>query len=128
MMSSTTFHRTVLHQGSYKSIWANPDSDANKKKASSGTRLRMAAAALVMLACFGLGALFLEWPGNNEVQAAAIQIKEEVTVVPGDTLWSIAGQHVRQGEDIRDYIRKVKTANGMTSSTLIPGQVLQLPQ
>ncbi|TMV50373.1 LysM peptidoglycan-binding domain-containing protein [Paenibacillus mesophilus] len=80
-----------------------------------------------MLICIGFGALIHTFTGDNEVQAAAIPVLEQIVVKPGDTLWSIAEQRVHQGEDIRIYIQKLKKTNGLTSSALQAGQVLQLP-
>lgn len=52
----------------------------------------------------------------------------EYVVAAGDTLWDIAAVHVGPGEDVRPLIRAIKDRSGITSSTLQPGQVLQIPQ
>lgn len=49
-----------------------------------------------------------------------------VTVAPGDTLWGYA-EAAHPGADPRPAIAEIKTANGLDSSTLQPGQRLIVP-
>jgi LysM repeat protein len=49
-----------------------------------------------------------------------------VVVEPGDTLWSIA-RAVAPEEDVRAVVDALEQANGLRSTVLTPGQVLQLP-
>jgi LysM repeat protein len=46
-------------------------------------------------------------------------------VEPGDTLWSIAVRHY--GGDPRAGVWRLQRENGLTGSTLVPGQVVRLP-
>ncbi len=48
-----------------------------------------------------------------------------VTVQPGDTLWSIAGQ-VAPGRDPRQVVDRIRESNHLTSVSLIPGQTLKV--
>ncbi len=52
----------------------------------------------------------------------------EFLVIPGDTLWSIA-ETIPGSEnvDLRKVIYEIKKLNGITSSKLIPGQILMVP-
>ena len=50
----------------------------------------------------------------------------EVTVGPGDTLWSIAGA-VGAGEDIQVLISQIAEFNDLSTSELQPGQTLYIP-
>ena len=52
----------------------------------------------------------------------------EYVVARGDTLWEIAEGHVAAEADVRPLIRAIKERSGITSSTLQPGQVLQIPR
>jgi len=52
----------------------------------------------------------------------------EYVVAAGDTLWSIAADHVGRGVDIRGSIADIREASGITSSAIYPGQVLLIPQ
>jgi LysM repeat protein len=46
-------------------------------------------------------------------------------VEPGDTLWSIAVRHY--GGDPREAVWRLERENGLTGSTLVPGQVVRVP-
>jgi predicted Zn-dependent protease len=48
-----------------------------------------------------------------------------ITVQPGDTLWSIAGQ-VAPGRDPRAVIERLRESNNLTSVSLLPGQTLKV--
>lgn len=52
---------------------------------------------------------------------------EHYTVRTGDTLWEIADQYTKGG-DVRDTIYAIKQANHLQTATVIPGQVLAIPQ
>lgn len=52
----------------------------------------------------------------------------EVTVKPGDTLWKISKQNMRQNEDIRCYIYEIRQINNLQTSKIIPGQVIRIPE
>lgn len=49
-----------------------------------------------------------------------------VTVMPGDTLWSIATR-VAPDTDPRAEVAALQQRNGLTSVDLVPGQVLHVP-
>lgn len=63
--------------------------------------------------------------GSNErgISADAFQ---SVTVMPGETLWSIA-EEVAPGEDLRDVVDAISDLNRLSSSALDAGQRLFLP-
>jgi LysM repeat protein len=48
-----------------------------------------------------------------------------VTVQPGDTLWSIAGQ-VAPGHDPRRVVEQIREVNHLSSASLTPGQTLKV--
>ena len=45
----------------------------------------------------------------------------------GDTLWAIAGDLTSPDEDIRNVIEMIKDLNGLDTSFIRSGQILQLP-
>ena len=47
-------------------------------------------------------------------------------VKPGDTLWSIAAAH-GSGGDTRSAVYAIRSANHLSSATIVPGQTLMLP-
>jgi len=52
----------------------------------------------------------------------------EYVVQPGDTLWEIASDRIAEGEDVRPLIQAIMERSGVTNSSLVPGQVLQIPK
>jgi LysM repeat protein len=64
-------------------------------------------------------------------QDAAPASLSQVTVLPGDTLWSIAAESLRsQGStdvDVRDRVAEIRDLNALESSSLSVGQELVLP-
>ena len=50
-----------------------------------------------------------------------------IYVGSGDSLWTIAQEHVPNNMNIRSYIHKIKKLNGLESSTVFEGQKLFMP-
>jgi len=51
-------------------------------------------------------------------------VEEIYTVKGGDSLWSISGYYCPDDVDRREWIDEVKSLNGLTDSTIHPGQRL----
>lgn len=51
----------------------------------------------------------------------------EHTVLPGDTLWDIATVYTEPGDDVRDTVFDIRTANDLDTSVIEVGQVLVIP-
>lgn len=51
----------------------------------------------------------------------------EVTVLPGQTLWEIAGEHKGERTDTRRMVDRIRTANELSDASVYPGQVLRIP-
>lgn len=67
------------------------------------------------------------------VLTTAVQADQPVavavyTVESGDTLWSIAAAATDQSGDVRDTVAVMRQLNGLTDSTIHPGQVLHVPR
>jgi nucleoid-associated protein YgaU len=52
--------------------------------------------------------------------------KYEYRVKPGDTLWDIAEEYAPRGTDKREYIFNVKKDNGLKTSNIYSGMVLEI--
>ena len=52
---------------------------------------------------------------------------EVVTVMSGDSLWSIAAAAAAPGEDVRDVMSEIVDLNGLQGTTLEAGQELTVP-
>lgn len=89
-----------------------------------GMPVLVAAALLLAAAVFAGAALF------NQAQASTGEVAGveavEVTVAPGDTLWSIASA-TESGTDIQQLITQIGELNDLDSAQLTPGQVLFVP-
>lgn len=51
---------------------------------------------------------------------------EQVTVKPGDTVWSIASDRY-PGADTREKVDEILRANGLREPTVFPGEHLRVP-
>lgn len=55
-------------------------------------------------------------------------VYKQVVVKPGDTLWKISKDNIRQNEDIRCYIYEIRQINNLKTTIITPGQVIKLPK
>lgn len=85
----------------------------------------LVAAALLLAAVIVAGAALF-----NQAQASTAEVggveAVEVTVAPGDTLWSIASAATSE-TDIQQLITQISELNDLDSAQLAPGQVLFVP-
>jgi Tfp pilus assembly protein FimV len=49
------------------------------------------------------------------------------TVIPGESLWSIAGAHTPEGEDVRAVVSDIQELNDMDGSSLQSGEQIRVP-
>ncbi|MBR6350999.1 MAG: LysM peptidoglycan-binding domain-containing protein [Firmicutes bacterium] len=75
---------------------------------------------LSYLLVFGL--VNIAFASDNNLKSTA-----SVTVSAGDTLWEIAGDYVRPGNDIRNIVHEICILNGIRAGEIYPGQVLMIP-
>ncbi len=87
-------------------------------------------AGLIRFCVFLLLIFVAVWAGVRVAHAgedAAIYTGHEYTVATGDDLWTIAGDEYGADSDRRAAVYAIRTANGLESSVLQPGQTLTLP-
>jgi Tfp pilus assembly protein FimV len=102
--------------------------------AASSTRLRLTARgrrALALLASMPIvvAVAFAVLSGGSAAasrDAAPAPAFEEVTVMTGETLWSIA-QDVAPGADPRDVVDEIVRLNALDGVTVSAGQRLSIP-
>lgn len=87
------------------------------------TRNQLSVQLSVILAT--ICAVFLLIGGDAEAEEPVYTV--EYVVAQGDTLWEVASDYVPADADVRPFIRAIKDASGLTSSSLHPGQVLHIP-
>ena len=51
---------------------------------------------------------------------------EDLVVSTGDTLWSIACEYKKDGQDVREYIYELRKLNNLENCTIYPGQELKI--
>jgi len=120
----------MMNMSSYKSIYN--DTEANKvilKKrgfAAKGLHKKVILSTLLLMILFTCFKLI----GTNAttISSAEPQIGEQViTVQSGDTLWTIAKQHIDTSDDVRYMVYKIQSRNVLQSSHIVPGQKLIIP-
>ena len=77
--------------------------------------------AVVLASVFGLKA----GAGTTDAVGAPTSFIE-VTVAPGDTLWSLAAR-MADGADVRAMVDEISTVNSLASAELQPGQKVRIP-
>lgn len=53
-------------------------------------------------------------------------VTEEYVVSTGETLWSIASENKKAGQDIRQYIYELREINNMNDCLIYPNQVIKI--
>jgi Tfp pilus assembly protein FimV len=89
------------------------------------TRRGVLVAALGVALASGLLLLTAYLSAGSSVAPPAVAPGAVVTVQPGDTLWSIAGQ-VAPGRDPRRVVEQIRRSNHLDSVSLRPGQTLKV--
>lgn len=83
-------------------------------------RVVLASLAAAIALAIGSVAVGAQAGGESEVTF------QTVVVAPGDTLWEIAGE-VAGDRDVRDVVAMLERVNGLTTTELTVGQVLEVP-
>jgi hypothetical protein len=100
-----------------------------RRPSRRGFRLTRRARLLAAVLTLALGVAIGSWlgpliaGGGGDLRLAGAQ---SVVVEPGDTLWSIA-DGVAGTADVRVVVDRIQELNGLHTTVLIPGQVLELP-
>ena len=89
-------------------------------------RGRVVLAAVIALPVLVVS-LFLATPGALAESSSAPDTHEYVTVLAGDTLWTIA-ESVAPESDPRDVVHEIMTLNQLSSAALVPGQEIAIPR
>lgn len=106
-----------------------------KKQETKPMRIRLTRRGwiiLVVIPAFLLalaGSLLATMMGNSVMASAQQPVgvqTVEVTVLPGDTLWDLAGEYAT-GYDVESAIDQIHEMNSLHGATLQAGQTLQIP-
>ncbi|GAB2680654.1 LysM peptidoglycan-binding domain-containing protein [Thalassiella azotivora] len=88
-------------------------------------RGRLVVTLTSLLVVTGLGVLGAQTATGGTTAAEPTGLAS-VTVLPGDTLWSIALEQDAEG-DVRDRVAEIRSLNALSTSNLQAGQVLLVP-
>ncbi|MFE5317338.1 LysM peptidoglycan-binding domain-containing protein [Paenibacillus sp. NPDC056579] len=107
----------------------NRNHKANKKSMNKVKLARLGALLAAGLLIIILSLFISLFGGDQDALAAAngSALKSTVEVDRGDTLWSIANEHLEQGQNVSEYIYELKRVNQLKSNVLHEGQILVLP-
>lgn len=98
-----------------------------RRRRPRGSAMRYLVAGIVG---FSLAAAMLLLPGMDAQATRGVSetpVQSVVTVAAGDNLWSIATETFPE-MDPREAMARFRSANGLTSPDLTPGQVLVIPE
>ncbi len=126
-MSSHPLQSTVNRTPARRSI---APASSSLGRVARRQRRRRRAAGLVRFAVFLLLIFVAVWAGVRVAHAGddpTIYTGVTYTVQAGDDLWTIAEAEYGGLLDLRAAVYAIREANGLTTSTLQPGQELTLP-
>ena len=83
---------------------------------------------VLVLALLTLGVLSLGRQALSAATGTDRPATVQVTVRPGDTLWSIADRITPKGEDVRITVAQIRALNGLHGGTVRTGSTLRLPR
>jgi LysM repeat protein len=64
---------------------------------------------------------------GSGVSGKDIDKVKQVSVQPGDTLWSIAQEHKPAGKSTRQYVADIRAINDVDPGHLYPGMTIEVP-
>ena len=109
--------KTLINQG----FVANPSGVHLTRRGRLARTLLVLSLAVVLASAFGLNA-----GANTSDQAGDPTAFIQVTVAPGDTLWSLATR-LADGGDVRALIDEIASVNSLASAEVQAGQKLRIP-
>ena len=119
-----TSAKTLINQGQfnvYKGMHANPSGVHLTRRGRLARTLLVLSLAVVLASVFGLSA----GAGTSDSVGAPTSFIE-VTVAPGDTLWSLASR-MASGSDVRAMVDEIASVNALASADLQAGQKVRIP-
>ena len=119
-----TSAKALINQGKfnvYKGMQTNPSGVHLTRRGRLARTLLVLSLAVVLASVFGLSA----GAGTSDSVGAPTSFIE-VTVAPGDTLWSLASR-MAGGADVRAMVDEIASVNALASADLQAGQKVRIP-
>ena len=114
---NATSPMALINQG----FQTNPSGVRLTRRGRLARTLLVLSLAVVLASAFGLKA----GAGTSD-QVGAPTTFIEVTVAPGDTLWSLATR-LADGSDVRALVDEIASVNSLASAEVQAGQKLRIP-
>ena len=114
---NATSPKALINQG----FQTNPSGVRLTRRGRLARTLLVLSLAVVLASAFGLKA----GAGTSD-QVGAPTTFIEVTVAPGDTLWSLATR-LADGSDVRALVDEIASVNSLASAEVQAGQKLRIP-
>ena len=114
---NTTPAKTLINQG----FVANPSGVRLTRRGRLARTLLVLSLAVVLASVFGLNA-----GANTADQVGTPTAFIQVTVAPGDTLWSLATR-LADGGDVPALVDEIASVNSLASAEVQAGQKLRIP-
>ena len=112
--------QTLKNQG-FQGSSTNPSGARLNRRGRLARTFVVLSLAVVLASVFGLKA----GAGTTDAVGAPTSFIE-VTVAPGDTLWSLASR-MADGGDVRAMVDEISTVNSLSSAELQAGQKVRIP-
>jgi nucleoid-associated protein YgaU len=109
--------KTLINQG----FVANPSGVHLTRRGRLARTLLVLSLAVVLASVFGLKA-----GAGTPDQVGAPTSFIQVTVAPGDTLWSLASR-MADGGDVRSLVDEIASVNSLATAEVQAGQKLRIP-
>ena len=114
---NTTSAKALINQG----FSTNPSGVRLTRRGRLARTLLVLSLAVVLASAFGLSA----GAGTSDSVGAPTSFVE-VTVAPGDTLWSLATR-MADGADVRAMVDEIASVNALASADIQAGQKVRIP-
>ena len=114
---NATSAKALINQG----FQTNPSGVRLTRRGRLARTLLVLSLAVLLASAFGLSA----GAGTSDSVGAPTSFIE-ITVAPGDTLWSLATR-MAGGEDVRAMVDEIASVNALASADLQAGQKVRIP-
>ena len=114
---NATSAKALINQG----FQTNPSGVHLTRRGRLARTLLVLSLAVLLASAFGLSA----GAGTSDSVGAPTSFIE-ITVAPGDTLWSLATR-MAGGEDVRAMVDEIASVNALASADLQAGQKVRIP-
>jgi hypothetical protein len=112
--------QTLINQG-FQGSSTNPSGVHLTRRGRLARTLLVLSLAVVLASVFGLKA----GAGTTDAVGAPTSFIQ-VTVAPGDTLWSLASR-MADGGDVRSLVDEIASVNSLATAEVQAGQKLRIP-